>query len=104
MEYKILIENVKKAVFEIEPNADIILYGSRSRKDSTSESDWDFLILVEGAVDDNRVDKIRHRIYEIEWETGEVLTSIIRNRQQWNSPPHLYTPFHNNVTKEGVLL
>ena len=41
-----LIEQVKKAVNEIEPDAEIILYGSRSRGDSTTESDWDLLILI----------------------------------------------------------
>ena len=49
-----LIERVKKKVVEIEPDANIILYGSRSRTDSTSESDWDFLILLDGNVNDDK--------------------------------------------------
>jgi len=67
-----LLGKVKQAVHEIEPGAKIILYGSRSREDSTSGSDWDFLILVDGPVTDQRTDRIRHRLYEIEWEFGEV--------------------------------
>ena len=43
-----LIEQIRQAVYEIEPEAEIILYGSRSRGDALSESDWDFLILVDG--------------------------------------------------------
>ena len=104
MKYEILIDSIKKSIFEIEPEAEIILYGSRARGDSTSESDWDFLILLEGAVDDNRTDKIRRRLYEIEWETGEILTSIIRNRRQWNSLPYAATPFHKNVEMDRVVL
>jgi len=42
-----LIASVKEAVYEISPNADIILFGSRSRGDYTEESDWDFLILID---------------------------------------------------------
>jgi uncharacterized protein len=32
-----------------------------------SQSDWDFLILLNGVVDDERTDAIRHRLYEIDW-------------------------------------
>ena len=49
-----LIEQIKQTVLELEPEAEIILYGSRSRGDATSESDWDFLILVDGPISDER--------------------------------------------------
>lgn len=98
------IEDIKKAIHELEPDAQIILYGSRSRKDSTTESDWDFLILVDGPVDDERTDRIRHRLYEIEWESGEVVSCIVRNRQQWHRPPYSGTPFYKNIVEEGVPL
>lgn len=42
-----LLEQVKQAVHEIEPGAEIILYGSRARSDAQAESDWDFLILLD---------------------------------------------------------
>ena len=99
-----LLGKVKQAVHEIEPGAKIILYGSRSREDSTSESDWDFLILVDGPVTDQRTDRIRHRLYEIEWEFGEVLSSIVQNRRKWNSFPYRAMPFHEKVKNEGTLL
>ena len=41
----------------------------------------DFLILLDGVVDDARTDAIRHRLYEIEWDCGEVLSAIVRSRQ-----------------------
>ena len=63
-----LIEQVKQAILEIEPSVEIILYGSLSRGDFNEDSDWDFLILVEGTVDDKRIDNIRHRLYEVEWQ------------------------------------
>jgi predicted nucleotidyltransferase len=43
-----LLERVKHAVHEVEPEADIVLYGSRARGDAHAESDWDFLILLDG--------------------------------------------------------
>jgi len=99
-----LLRKVKQAVGEVEPEAEIVLYGSQARGDSNAVSDWDFLILVDGRVTDDRVDRIRHRLYEIEWESGEVLSSIVRNRQEWDSLPLSSTPFHKNVELEGVVL
>jgi predicted nucleotidyltransferase len=104
MERDALFKEVKQVVAEVEPEAEIILYGSRARGDSHAESDWDFLVLVDGPVDDDRVDRIRHRLYEIEWESGQVLSSIVRNRQQWNNEPLSNTPFHSNIELEGIVL
>ena len=99
-----LLEQVKQAVLELEPYAETILYGSRSRRDAVPESDWDLLILVPGTVSDERTDRIRHRLYEIEWETGEVISAIVRNREDWNSDIFQVMPFHRQVLLEGVRL
>jgi len=99
-----LIEQVKKAVNEIEPDAEIILYGSRSRGDSSAESDWDLLILIDGTINDERIDRIRYRLYQIEWNSGEVLSSIIRNRKEWHSFPYTSMPLYHKIENEGVLL
>jgi predicted nucleotidyltransferase len=99
-----LIEQIRQAVREVEPEAEIILYGSRSRGDAISESDWDFLILVDGPMSDERTDRIRHRLYEIEWESGEVLSTIVRNLEEWNSDLYQAMPFHQRVQQEGIRL
>jgi len=99
-----LIEKIRQAVRELEPDAEIILYGSRSRGDAISESDWDFLILVDGPMSDERTDRIRHRLYEIEWESGEVISTIVRNREEWNSDLYQAMPFHQRVQQEGIRL
>jgi len=99
-----LIEQIRQAVYDVEPAAEIILYGSRSRGDALSESDWDFLILVDGPISDERTDRIRHRLYEIEWESGEVISSIVRNREEWNSDLYQAMPFHQRVQQEGTRL
>ena len=63
-----------------------------------------FTILVNGFTSDERTDRIRHRLYEIEWESGEVISSIVRNREQWNSDLYQTMPFHQRVRQEGVRL
>jgi len=104
MNHEALLERVKWAIREIEPEAEIILYGSRAREDSQTQSDWDFLVLLDGPVNDERTDKIRHRLYEIEWASDEVLCCIVRNREEWNSPLYRGTPFCQNVEAEGIVL
>lgn len=104
MDPKALQRRVKQAVQTIEPEAQVILYGSRSRGDSQGESDWDFLVLVDGAVDQERTDRIRHRLHEIEWECGEVISSVVRSRREWDSSRSRAMPFHENVEREGVRL
>lgn len=99
-----LIEQIKHAIHEVEPEAEIILYGSRSRGEALPDSDWDFLVLLDGPVDDIRTDRVRHRLYEIEWESGEVISSIIRNREEWNSDLYRAMPFHQRVQEEGMRL
>ncbi len=104
MERKTLLRRIKQAVREIEPESDIILYGSRSREDAGSESDWDLLVLVDGPANDARVDAIRHRLYELEWESGEVLCAIVRSHQEWNSPRYRAMPFRQSVERDGITL
>ncbi len=99
-----LLQEVKQAVQILEPGASVKLYGSRSRQEAGPESDWDFLILIDGPVSEQRADLLRHRLYEIEWEHGEVLNTVVRSREEWNSPLYRAMPFRQNVEREGILL
>jgi predicted nucleotidyltransferase len=99
MNQEVLLKRVKQAVHEVEPDAQIILYGSRSRKEATPGSDWDFLVLVDGPVSDEHADVIRHLLYEIEWECGEVLCAVVGSRQEWDSPLYQAMPFRQNVER-----
>ena len=99
-----LLLKVKKCILEIEPSAEVFLFGSRARKDFTEFSDWDFLVLMDGEVTTARADKIRHSLYEIEWETGEVISTIVKSRQLWNDPNYRIVPLHKAVEREGILL
>jgi predicted nucleotidyltransferase len=101
MNRNILLNQVKNKVQEVSPGAEVILYGSKVRETEHSDSDWDFLILTD--INSNELtDRIRHKIYEVECETGEVLSSIVRSRREWNSRRYRLLPFHQNIDKEGV--
>jgi len=101
---QVLLDEVVRTVHMIEPDATVILYGSRARGEASADSDWDFLILVDGTVDGDRVDHVRHALYRIEVEANTVLSAIVRNRQAWNDSSRPRTPFRVNVEREGIVL
>ncbi len=99
-----LIEAVKETVLNIDPAAQIILYGSRSRGEEEEYSDWDFLILVDKKPDYEKIRTIRRALYKIELETEEIISSIIRDKEEWNSSLYRATPFYKNVMNEAITL
>lgn len=99
-----LIKRIKAAVLSLEPSAEVILYGSRARDDYRDYSDWDFLVLVDGPVDNSRTDRIRRALYEIELDTDQVISSIVRSRQEWNSSKYSVVPLRKNIEQEGIRL
>jgi predicted nucleotidyltransferase len=99
-----LLKSCKKAIRQVVPDADVILYGSRARGDATEYSDYDILILVNGPADIVLDTKFVEQIFPLELESGAVLTLMTYNRQQWDTPLYRAMPLHENVDRDGVLL
>ncbi|MEQ8226083.1 MAG: nucleotidyltransferase domain-containing protein [Candidatus Eremiobacterota bacterium] len=95
---------IKEAIKKIVPEAHIILYGSRARHDHNSASDWDFLILLKEKPDIRKVAAIRDVLYDIELETGEIITIIIRDIDDWNSTLYKTTGFYKNVMEDAIVI
>jgi predicted nucleotidyltransferase len=67
-----ITSKVKQTVKEFDPNAEVILFGSRARGDYKKDSDWDFLILTDrnvneplktvfrGNLIENRIERASH--------------------------------------------
>lgn len=91
---------VRAEVQNIEQNAQVILFGSQARRDSRSDSAWDFLILLDQEPTIALKDKIRERLYEIELETNEVISSIIHQKKEWEK--RAVMPIHQIIEEEGV--
>lgn len=100
----LLLEQIKQAVKTVEPNAEIVLFGSRARGDALGDSDWDFLILLDGIINEERQSAVRQQLFKIELESGEVLCSLIRSHTEWEHPLFKSMPFYQNVRREGFRL
>ena len=63
-----IVEAVKKAINEIAPGSEVILFGSRARGDYKKDSDWDFLILLHtDTVEKKQKNKFRNSCMKSNW-------------------------------------
>lgn len=99
-----ILNQIKRIVKDKEPSAKIYLYGSRSRGTAKDNSDWDLLILINKDDISNEVEReITYPLYDLEFDTGEVISPMIYSEKEWNSK-YKVTPFYQNVMREGILL
>jgi len=97
----IIKNKIKETITNVDPNVEIILYGSRARGDERPNSDWDILILTDYPVNISKEREFRNALYDLELETGEVFSVFIYFRKDWNGKQSI-TPFYQNVTNEGI--
>ncbi|MBS4013564.1 MAG: nucleotidyltransferase domain-containing protein [Bacteroidetes bacterium] len=86
------------------PDSEIYLYGSRARGNYTTMSDWDLLILLNSKnIPFSMVTKLMDEFYEIELETGEVISPLIYSKEEWEQK-YVFTPLFANIKKEAIKL
>lgn len=95
-------QRVKQSVISIDPDAKIILFGSRARGDYKTNSDWDFLILASKQINETFKKKIREALIDTELEAEEVISTLIYSQKTWSE--YKYTPLYKNITNEGFEL
>ena len=97
-----VVKQISKAIHRVEPTATAILYGSEARGDARPDSDIDVLILLDGEQRDlKREMEVTGPLYEIEWQTGVLVSPTVMLRKQWENRP-FKTPFYINVMNEGI--
>lgn len=94
---------IRANINQIDPVADVILYGSRARGDSREGSDWDLLILTNYSVDLKKESEFRDNLYDLELETGEPFSVFVYSKNEWKTKYH-FSSFYHNVLREGVQL
>lgn len=97
-----ILSRIKEAIHSVEPDAEIILFGSVARGDASPTSDIDLLIIVDKPYLSRRErDKIAFPLIDLEIDEGVLIGPIVRTRDEWENPP-FRTPFMVNVAREGV--
>ena len=93
-----VISQIREALHRIAPGIRVILYGSDARPDS----DIDLLLLLDKDVitlEDRMA--LTAPLYDIELQTGIQINPFIESMRKWGKR---FTPFYENVMKEGVVL
>jgi predicted nucleotidyltransferase len=97
-------KKISQSIKKKEPTAQVFLFGSRARGDYKKNSDWDILILVDTPFVTNYIeDELRDPLYDIELETGEIISTFIYSKKYWNEVLK-YSPLFENIEIEGKLL
>jgi predicted nucleotidyltransferase len=104
MNKKELLNKISLSIHQHDSDAEIYLYGSRARGNNKKDSDWDVLILV----DENKItnlieDRFRDSLYDLELETGQIISVLIYPKIYWNNKLK-HSPLYKNVTQDGIRL
>ncbi|MEZ0541440.1 nucleotidyltransferase domain-containing protein [Fibrella arboris] len=93
------LQAVKRSVHEIDPQAEVWLFGSRARGDARPDSDWDFLILT--AVDLSKGNRwqFSDHLTDLSLKSGQVISSVVYPYQE--KARLRVTDLYKNVVREG---
>ena len=104
MEKNEILNRISQSIHHKDPNAEAFLFGSRARGDNRKDSDWDILILIDSNNVTNEIDdNFRDELYNIELETGQIISTFVYPKNYWNTSL-VYSPLYKNVKMEGVRL
>lgn len=97
------MNEIKKTLHAVAPNAKVVLFGSRARNEARADSDWDILILVDkDKIRNEDFDTIAYPLVELGWTLGEMINPVLYTFSEWSK--RSFTIFHKNVEEEGVVI
>ena len=101
------IKDIKREILEVLDEVGvsasrIILFGSRARGDSTSQSDWDFLIISGEDVSREEKRKIAHRVRRRLAESYLTCDVIVKSEQEVEERRNSIGSVVKGVMEEGL--
>lgn len=101
---KQILQMITEKISELEPDSEVILYGSRARGQAGDDSDWDILVLLhKDEVTLKTEQKFRRHLLDVELQIGEPISIFVRSKSEWETK-HRITPFYKSIKQEGIRL
>jgi predicted nucleotidyltransferase len=98
-----ILQEIKKSILHLIPDAEVILFGSRARQDFHPDSDWDILILTDVEATHLLKRRISDRLFYIGLEFEICINMLLLNRHDWNGKFKHY-PLHSEIEKNGLVI
>jgi predicted nucleotidyltransferase len=95
---------IAESIRTIEPEADVILFGSRARSNAGSDADWDVLIIVPSPPSYRMRQRIAAVLLPIELQCETAIVPMIVQKNEWQSPVQQATALCMAIQHEGVRL
>lgn len=97
-----VLEALTDFVSEKLPDAEVFLFGSRAKKTSNADSDWDILVLLDQEqISPEKEKSIMDDFYELELKTGNVISPLIYSKSVWNKTRPV-TWLYQQISKEAI--
>jgi len=79
----------------------VILFGSRARKDADPDSDMDLVVILSDSADEGDREKVSDCAWEAGFDHGIVLVPIVFTKSEWQGPER-YSLLAQAVLSEGI--
>ena len=101
---KAMLERIKRNVHEVDPRAEVWLYGSRARHEARPDSDWDILVISpKDFLTFEEEDRFMDHMCELIVQTGQSIQLFAYGANDWHTR-HAVTPFYHNIQMEAIRL
>ena len=92
---------ISSRVHQSEPDAKVILFGSRARGDARPDSDWDVMVLLSDASGAGQWD-VHKVLWDLSLDVEQEINPIVYRQSEWEKKS--FTPFYKNVMHDGITL
>ena len=93
-----IVQGIKRD-FSIEA---VVLYGSAARGEAGEESDIDLLIITSQPLERTDRHRITDLIFEVNLRHGTNFSSLVVDKESWETGVYSVLPIHHNIERDGL--